>query len=310
MGIPWQHGLDARHLSHIPPHVPTPPYTVLRTRDTFPLVSPTTSGDRTVALIGEFTDTSRGYPNVVPRLAVYGTGAAAPGTAADSFTSCADVAAIGAGNAHLRLHALTVTIQADAAALSATGRGYFGVMPGNINRAGFASWNAIAATIIARVQAKQFTAYQSLGEHPPTFMSYPMDATQWGTFDLLEGAPAVAANTRQSDVLAPMAIVLMDSGTATTYQVTVCAEWRVIFTLTDARASLHEKHPTTPANHVDKVVTAASDASGDATSSGISPLMAATAISLGAAGAGLAGVAGRQELRRTLGRGRRLILTR
>jgi len=202
----------------------------------------------------------------------------------------------------MRLHALTVTIQADASPLTAVGRGYFGVMPGNVNRAGFATWNALAATIVARVQAKQFTAYQTLGDHPPVCTTYPMDVTQWNMFDLLESSPVSAANARQTDGLAPMAIVLLGQDLSpVTYQVTICAEWRVIFTLTDARSSLHEKHPTTPAPVVDNVVRQAADAAGDSTISATgAALLGAAAVATGVAGAGLIGPAGRQELRRNL----------
>jgi hypothetical protein len=247
-------------------------------------------------------DTTRPYANVIPYLAVVGRGTATPGAATDTFEVCSDLQAIGAGNAHVRLHAMTVTIQADAAPLSAIGRGYFGVMPGNINRAAFASWNALAATVVARVQAKQFTAYQTLGDHPPVCTTYPMDVTQWNMFDLLESTPSSAANARQTDGLAPMAIVFQGQADyAVTYQITICAEWRVIFTLSDARSSLHEKHSTTPAPVVDQVVSHAANVAGDATIGATgAALMGAAAVATGVAGAGFLGSGGRQELRRAM----------
>lgn len=299
------HLLDPRSRVHVPPAIITPPYTVLRTRDVFQLTAPDSAGNYAVALIGEHTNTAATQrPCVTQFLAIHGTSGNIPGVT-ESAVLCGDVNAIGSGRAHLRLHSLTVMVQADAAPTAARGLGYMGAMPGNINRGAFATWNAVATNIIARVQARQFTAYKSIGESPPTCTSYPMDVTQWSTFDTLQQFGGLLEN-HMTDSLAPIAIVLAGNPAgAVTYNVTICAEWRVIFTLVDQRSSLHERHPPTNSTIIASAQAFAADQAGDLSGSTVPSLSGMLPIATGAAGLGLsmaamAGPVGRQELRRRM----------
>lgn len=281
-----EHLLDARSRVHIPPALPAPPYTVMRTRTTVPLTASAAADTDVVMLVSEYTDAGQGSANILPLISVSGVGSNVPGTT-ETYGNAADISAIGNGNCHARLHSLTVTVQAPTSVNTTAGVFFLGTMPGNIFRTAFPSWNAVAQAITARLQAQQYTAYSAVTPTPPTVTSYPMDTTQWSMFDNLlvgGGAPII----RGTDSLAPIALVLK-GGATQPYLVTICCEWRVIFALTDARSSLHEMHAPSTAGDVHRAAAAASDRSGVASSVASTVLTAAGHVAAGLAGAGFAG---------------------
>lgn len=264
------HLTDARSRAHIPPAMAQPAYTVMRTRDTLSVSTPTNTSDFRVLLFGEYGYTELNVSNaaVLPLIGIVGDGANVPGVT-EGAVECVDIANITAQQPLARLHALTVTVTCTDPVTSARGVFYAGTMPGPVHRIQFANWNAVGNAIVARLQAKQHSAYGSM-EFPVCLGSVPMDVAQWNMLETLMSTPPNLSLRRATDTLQPIAVVLPGQSSAVNYSVTVVAEWRVVFAMTDARSSLHEFRNPTPAPLVAAAQQAVANAAGSLMSSVIS----------------------------------------
>lgn len=240
------------------------PYSVLRTRFTIP-ISTNSAGQWRVLLLSEHTNMANvAFPDCVTQyVGISGVGTDVPGT---SEVRHADpqivqlLASAGEG-AYGRLHAMTASVQCGAGALSAEGFFYAGIMPGNISRATYASWNDLALALVARRSMRQYTAYSSLS-HASVLATAPQDSVQWGTNSVLVGAAGdPTGSTRGTDTSFPLAIVWAPTTSSNlTYNVTVNCEWRIVYPMGDTRSSLHELHACASQSTVAKaaaVITAA-----------------------------------------------------
>jgi hypothetical protein len=220
----------------------------------------------------------------MPTIGIYGVGTNVPGTT-EAYLNDTTVAAFPAGT-NLRLHAMTVSVQAGVGAQDAKGWLYLGTMPGNVARTGFLTWNQIAGTVITRREARTYSAYETLA-HPAVKSTAPSDVTQWSSFDRL-ALDSPSGLTYQLDTTLPIVLVLLPTAATVDYLVTVNCEWRVLFPLTDMRSSLHEEQKSASSKDVTDSIQLVVDASGDVIESGpVSGVMPGRNALLSGAGLGL-----------------------
>jgi hypothetical protein len=187
--------------------------------------------------------------NVTPYVGYYGSATGVPGTD-DNFITDAAIDAIGSGasanrNAFVRLHSVTVSVQCGAGSVDSKGFFYLGAMPGNIFRTQYATFGALADAVVARREAKQKSAYQAL-ESAVICYTAPQDVVQWSSNAALFGASATKTENVMTDTFFPVGIVWESTAAALAYSVIINCEWRVVFSMGDARSSLHEPHALTP----------------------------------------------------------------
>lgn len=221
------------------------PYSVLRTRFTIP-ISTSATGQWRVLLLSEHTNTvNTAFPDCITQyVGISGVGTDGPSVTEvrhDDPQISSLISSTGDGS-YGRLHAMTMSVQCGAGALSAEGFFYAGIMPGNISRGQYATWNALAQALITRRSMRQYTAYSSLS-HASVLATAPQDSVQWGANSAFVGGGGdPTATTRGTDTLYPLAIVWAPTSTSLTYNVTVNCEWRIVYPMGDTRSGLHELH--------------------------------------------------------------------
>lgn len=238
------HGVDARTKTHIPPHLPMAPYAVLRTK--IPFTFQTSTTEATTFLFSEWlgAGAAASLGTVGDKIAAWGLTSTATGSANTILD--ATITQIGTLKAYLRLHALTVTIQAGSGANSSVGFFYAGTMAGNVLLPSYATFGLMALDLYARRELRAHSAYESLGK-PVVLCSAPQDMTSWATHDQLV---LPAASSAMSDNLLPITAIFPATASPVDYMITINCEWRAVFTMTDARSSLHESRGTSSASSV------------------------------------------------------------
>jgi hypothetical protein len=258
--------VDARRQIHLSPPTLTSPYAVLRTRFTIPVT--TNVGQHTVLLLGEHAnDVGSAFPaNICQYVAIQGLGTNVPGTTetrvADPMITQLLTTGSGSVGAYGRLHAMTVGVQCGSTAMTAEGFFYAGLMPGNIQRSTFATWNDLALAVLARRECQQYSADGSLTA-PSLLASCPQDMVEWATNALFVGAAGdPSGSTRGTDTSFPLVVVWPPTPRDVAYSITVNCEWRVVYPMGDARASLHASHEAASPGLVRQATRVVMDAAG------------------------------------------------
>jgi len=237
--------LDARHNTHIPPSNGGI-YTVVRGRLNYQLTTTTVAagGNYNVAIIGEYTNTTTAG-SVTNLLMVNGGGVGVPGSTAGDALQTDPIVATTAGTCQLRLHAVTLTLQClGGGSTIPDGCAYVGTLRGRGRRnvANFATWNAMATTLIGRNELRVYSAYELL--NGLVQVSFPLDEKEWEGFGEYAAADTVTSGNNQlTDALAPIIIVLPASVATQTYLAVVHTEWRVMYNMDNVvLASTHTQH--------------------------------------------------------------------
>jgi len=255
--------LDARRSIHLPPPGAHGAYTVVRTRSVTTIAT-NTAGQRTVLIAGQWQDSAASpQVNCLPFHAVYGVGTAVPGTT-ESYIVDPLLSGAAAGAYNLSLHAMTVVVTADGSATSSIGTFYMGAIPSRVNRLAFGTFAAMGANLVSRREMLPITAYQALAESERYSVrtTFPMDLITYQQFDP-NATNTSGSNIQLNDGLSPVFIVWEPTTTATNYNVSIFAEWRVIYNSDVQLASTQTQHPSTGAGIWQSIVNTASSVAGN-----------------------------------------------
>lgn len=240
--------LDARLNVHVPTHVPSGPYTVIRTR-TQRAVFTSVTAQNTVLLLGAHCDNALGNGiAITPLIGIEGVGTNVPGTTEsnviDSLVNTYG-GTIASSTASAALHAMTVVVTCIDSALSASGQIYTGTLSNRVARSNYATFNALALDLITRRELKPRSAYQTMTK-AVTLFSGPLDVTDWSLHKPLVSINSTLGNNVTVDTIAPIVIVFPPTASVLEYSVTIYCEWRMIFH-TPLLASTHTHHAPAPA---------------------------------------------------------------
>lgn len=228
---------DARIAYHVPAPGPATSYTVVRDRVVVSFTSSTTQW-RTF-LIGPHTNTAVG-PNSGPLVAIYGLGANVPGTVETQVPSPL-LNGYASDTINAMLHAVTAEIVCTSSTTVANGLVYIGAIRGRPRRATYPTWDDLGSALVSRSDLRSRTAVQ-LAMQPAAFTTYPLDATEWAMIHPWATANPTTGNNVAMDTLAPIVCVVPPSAAATSFNLTIYTEWRVIFNNDNLLASTQVYH--------------------------------------------------------------------
>jgi len=159
---------------------------------------------------------------------------------------------------------MTVVVTADGSATSSIGTFYMGAIPSRINRLAFATYTAMASNLVSRREMLPITAYQALAESERYSVrtTFPMDLITYQQFDP-NATNTSGSNIQLNDGLSPVFIVWEPTTTATNYNVSIFAEWRVIYNSDVQLASTQTQHPATSPSLWQGLVDTASSVAGN-----------------------------------------------
>lgn len=255
---------NAANLTHIPPHIPLGPYTVVRGRTVIPFTTNFT-GQNTVFVFGQYGLISQYNSVTTPIIAINGVGINVPGTTEtqtqDQVMSVYDSTGVNNALANASLHALSVNCACVSSATSATGVVYYGAVNQRLNRGQFATYNAMALSALTRREMSSISAYNCMNK-PIEMSAYPVDLVDWASQKpFVQPNAAVLLDNSASDSLSQMVIIFPPTAAAVEYIITIHSEWRVNFT-DPALASTSTKHTPTPSGVWDGVMKIGSDLGG------------------------------------------------
>jgi hypothetical protein len=254
---------DATRLTHVPPHIPLGPYTVLRGRTIVPVTTSIT-GQNTVLMLGSYGLAGQYNSAVTPVVAVLGAGTNVPGITesilVDTVASAYDTTGPANATANASLHALTIEVNCVSTATSAAGIVYYGAVNQRVNRQNFATYNALAQSVMTRREMSAKSAYCAMTA-PIKLSSYPVDIVDWASQKPLVEPSLTLGQNFTNDALAQMILVWPNTTTAVEYVVTIHTEWRVNFT-DPGLASTAIKHEPASTALWDSVMNAGSQLGG------------------------------------------------
>lgn len=225
--------VDATVQAHIPPHIPMGPYTVIKSRVIVPITT-SVSSQNLVLLLGAYGRATTFDQSISPAVAILGEGTNVPGVTESYFLDAAvsvyDGTSFSTGFGNGNLHSLSVVVNCTSSATSAAGLIYYGAVNQRVNRGQFATYNALATSLIPRREFSSKSAY-SLCTNPHKISAYPVDLTDWSTQKPLVEPSVTLSDNIALDSLSQLALIFPPAGsTAVVYTVTVYTEWRVNFT--------------------------------------------------------------------------------
>lgn len=255
--------VDARHATHLSPPSTTAPYAVLRSRFSVDFAT-NVSGQRTVLLFSEHLSNlvANNELRVCPIVGYRGVGTNVPLSPDEVALSDPRVAQLPTG-CRGRLHAITLTISPTGSATTSTGVFYAGVMPGNINRGSFGTFNAIADAVITRPSLRQYTAFTAL-QKPVVIASAPQDVMTWSANEIIDPI-AGTHGLASSDSLLPIVLIFAPTAAAVDYTITVNTEWRIVYPMSDDRSTLHKLQPAATTTEVKAATAKQTEGSGEIT---------------------------------------------
>lgn len=257
------HAADASRLTHVAPHIPLGPYTVVRGRIVIP-VKTNAAGQTLTVMLGSYGISSQFNSVVTPVVAVMGEGGNVPGTTetqyVDSVMGVYDSSSPTTAIANGALHALTATLNCVSTATTAAGIVYYGAVNQRVNRQNFATYNDLGNSVITRREMSSKSAYCAMTS-PIKLSAYPVDIVDWASQKPLMIPSITLGANLTNDALSQMMFVFPPTTTAVDYVITVHTEWRVNFT-DPALSSTSTKHEPGSQSLWDSVMNAGSQLGG------------------------------------------------
>lgn len=254
---------NAANLTHIPPHIPLGPYTVVRGRTIIP-ISTNAAGQRTIVMFGQYGLISQYNSVTTPIISISGVGGNVPGTTEtqilDQVMAAYDSTGVNNALANASLHALSVSCACVSSATSATGVVYYGAVNQRLNRGQFGTFNGLADSALTRREMSSISAYNCMNK-PIEMSAYPVDLVDWASQKPFLQPNTILLDNIASDALSQMILIFPPTTAAVEYIITVHTEWRVNFT-DPALASTAAKHTPTPQGVWDGVMKVGSDLGG------------------------------------------------
>jgi len=257
------HAADASKLTHIAPHIPLGPYTVVRGRIVIP-VKTNAAGQHVTVMLGAYGLSTAFNAVNTPLVAILGEGGNVPGTTetqyVDSVMGVYDSTTSVNAVANGAMHALTVELNCVSTATTAAGIVYYGAVNQRINRQNFANYNDLANSVITRREMSSKSAYCAMTS-PIKLSAYPVDIVDWASQKPLLIPSATLGQNIAGDALSQMCFVFPPTTTAVDYVLTVHTEWRVNFT-DPALSSTSTKHAPGSQSLWDEVMNVGSQVGG------------------------------------------------
>lgn len=255
--------VDATSNTHVPCPITLGPYTVVRGRVNLSIQ--TNTNNSTVVLLGPHTVSTAGLRDltITPVVTISGVGTDVPGTTElltpDNLIS--SYASSVAGNAaNGNLHGLTVVLNCLSPTTTVQGQVYVGSLNQRINRSRFATWNAVADSLITRREVKPYSAYNVLSK-PLKYSVFPVDIVDWARQVPLVLQAAAPGDNITMDSLSQGVLIFPATAAVVSYTITVYTEWRVNFS-DAALASTATTRPASPMDMWNKVAAVGTDTGG------------------------------------------------
>jgi len=242
VGAPFLHPrLSASHLTT--PSLSATPYVVVRDKITV-TVSPSTTVDRTVLMIGGFNGGLEGTLSSL--YGILGSGTAVPGGASDSGIYGVNFQA-GVHTGRVRIHRIGVRVVNTGGSSSNTvpdGKFWMGTLRGTVRRNNFIDYNALGAWLVGRNELREYTNYSAFTSSK-TAVCTPFDFLDWESFK--DSATIAGPNVAVAmDTLSQVAIVMGPVKNAQSFDIQLDVELTSQFTTDPLLNSLSKHHPSVP----------------------------------------------------------------
>lgn len=267
--------VDARENTHIPPSIAMSPYSVMTSRSSFIVNTSTVANTDTVVIfsphgisttaVAPYAGAFLGNHAATPVLGHLGSGGNVPGTTEfrlDDAVMGAYAATLQGNVANAALHSMTIGCVSYGNNNTCEGKITVGCCDQRINRARFATWNALAASLLNRKGFDTIPATKVLSDGGFTRHLSPVDIANWNEArPLMVAEVATGANIALDTMNQFICVLSATTAVVVQYEFTVWCEWRVTFT-DPALSSMAIKRNPTPQAVWDKAMSMGADTSG------------------------------------------------